>query len=493
MTSLLDMPQSPKLIYRQENSMIEHSSHYINGRWQPSIGTEHMDVVNAATEDVMATIPLGNADDANAAVAAARAAFASWAATSPAERAGYLKRAAEALQLRQSEIATLVSQEVGMPFAYSNVVQAGLPVQSFVSIADLTLSFPFEEQVYNSLVVREPIGVVVAITPWNYPLHLIAAKVAPALAAGCTVVLKPSEVAPLNAYVLADVFDSIGLPPGVFNLVTGTGAGVGETLIAHPEVDMVSLTGSTVAGRRIGAVAAQTIKRVALELGGKSPLIVLDDADLVEAVGAGLSGCFLNSGQTCIALTRMIVPRAKLAEVEAIAKAGTESLSVGDPFDPSTDLGPMVSAVQRDRVVEYIEKGIAEGARLITGGRTPPDGIDRGFYVRPTVFSDCTPDMTIVREEIFGPVLAIQAYDDEDEAIRLANDTIFGLNAAVYSGDEQRAIAVARRIRSGQVQINDGAFNIHAPFGGYGQSGNGREFGKWGLEDFLETKSMQLP
>ena len=366
-------------------------------------------------------------------------------------------------------------------------------MQSFVSIADLTLSFPFEEHVYNSLVVREPIGVVVAITPWNYPLHQIAAKVAPALAAGCTVVLKPSEVAPLNAYVLADVFDSIGLPPGVFNLVTGAGAGVGETLIAHPEVDMVSLTGSTVAGRRIGAVAAQTIKRIALELGGRSPLIVLDDADIVEAVSAGLSGCFLNSGQTCIALTRLIVPRAKLAEVEAIAKAGTESLSVGDPFDPSTDLGPLVSALQRDRVVEYIVKGIAEGARLVAGGPTPPDGLDRGYYVRPTVFSDVTPDMTIVREEIFGPVLVIQPYDDEDEAIRLANDTIFGLNAAVYSGDEQRAIRVARRIRSGQVQINDGAFNIHAPFGGYGQSGNGREFGKWGLEEFLETKSMQLP
>ncbi|MFF2085486.1 aldehyde dehydrogenase family protein [Nocardia sp. NPDC058176] len=473
--------------------MIAHDSHYIDGRWQPSHGTDRIDVVDAASEEVLATVPAGDADDANAAVAAARKAFPSWAATLPAERAGYLKRAAEALQLRQTEIATLISREVGMPFAYSNVVQAGLPVQSFVSIADVALSFPFEEQVYNSLVVREPIGVVVAITPWNYPLHQIAAKVAPALAAGCTVVLKPSEVAPLNAYVLAEVFESIGLPPGVFNLVSGTGTGVGETLVAHPEVDMVSLTGSTVAGRRIGAVAAQTIKRVALELGGKSPLIVLDDADLVEAVSAGLNGCYLNSGQTCIALTRMIVPRTRLAEVEAIAKAGAEAIVVGDPFAPSTVLGPLVSAAQRDRVVDYIDIGIAEGARLVAGGPTRPEGLDRGFYVRPTVFSDVTPDMAIVREEIFGPVLVIQPYDDEDEAVALANDSIYGLNAAVFSADEARAIALARRIRAGQVQINDGAFNIYAPFGGYGQSGNGREFGKWGLEEFLETKSMQLP
>jgi aldehyde dehydrogenase (NAD+) len=476
-----------------EDPMLEHRAHFINGQWQPSNGPDQIAVVNAATEEVMGSIPAGNAVDADMAVRAAREAFASWSMTSPAERAGYLKRAAEGLQLRQTEIATLVSQEVGMPFAYSNVIQVGLPVQSFVSIADVVLSFPFERRVYNSLVVREPIGVVVAITPWNYPLHQIAAKVAPALGAGCTVVLKPSEVAPLNAYLLAEVFDSIGLPPGVFNLVTGTGAGVGETLVAHPEVDMISLTGSTVAGRRIGAVAAETIKRVSLELGGKSPLIVLDDADMVEAVSAGLLACYLNSGQTCIALTRMIVPRSKLAEVEAVAKAGVESMIVGDPFDPATVLGPLVSAAQRDRVVGYIEKGIAEGARLVTGGPTAPAGLKTGFFVRPTVFSDVTPDMAIVREEIFGPVLVIQAYDDEDEAVRLANDTMFGLNAGVFSGDEEHAIRVAHRIRAGQVQINNGAFNIHAPFGGYRQSGNGREFGEWGLEEFLETKSMQLP
>ena len=473
--------------------MITRDCNYIKGGWQRASGTENFEVTDSTTEEVIGTVTAATSGDADAAVAAARAAFPEWSALPSGERAGYLQRAAVGLQSRQSDIAVLVSREVGMPFAYSNVIQAGLPVLSFVSMAELALNFPFEERVNNSLVLREPIGVAVAITPWNCPLHQIAAKVAPALAAGCTVVLKPSEVAPLNAYILAEVLDSIGLPPGVFNLLTGTGAEVGETLVAHPEVDMVSFTGSTGAGRRIGAVAAQTIKRVSLELGGKSPLIILDDADMVAAVGAGLTGCFLNSGQTCIALSRMIVPRSRLAEVEAIAQAGTESITVGSPFEATTMMGPLVSALQRDRVVNYIEQGIAEGAKLIAGGPTPPDGLDRGYFVRPTVFSQTTPDMAIVKEEIFGPVLVIQAYDDEDEAVALANDTIFGLNSAVRSADVDRAIAVGRRIRAGQVQINDGAFNICAPFGGYGQSGNGREFGRWGLEEFLETKSMQLP
>ena len=473
--------------------VITRDCNFIKGGWQRASGTENFEVTDSTTEEIIGTVTAATSGDADAAVAAARAAFPEWSALPPGERAGYLQRAAEGLQSRQSDIAVLVSREVGMPFAYSNVIQAGLPVLSFVSMAELALNFPFQERVNNSLVLREPIGVAVAITPWNYPLHQIAAKVAPALAAGCTVVLKPSEVAPLNAYILAEVLDSIGLPPGVFNLLTGTGAEVGETLVAHPEVDMVSFTGSTGAGRRIGAVAAQTIKRVSLELGGKSPLIILDDADMVAAVGAGLTGCFLNSGQTCIALSRMIVPRSRLAEVEAIAQAGTESIVVGSPFEATTMMGPLVSALQRDRVVNYIEQGIAEGAKLIAGGPTPPDGLDRGYFVRPTVFSQTTPDMAIVKEEIFGPVLVIQAYDDEDEAVALANDTIFGLNSAVRSADVDRAIAVGRRIRAGQVQINDGAFNICAPFGGYGQSGNGREFGRWGLEEFLETKSMQLP
>src|SRR5271166_3939993 len=466
---------------------------YIGGEWVRSTGSGVLEVINSTTEQVMGSIPEGTVEDVEKAVVAARAAFEGWSQTSLQERADWMARIAEALGARMDEIAELIAQEVGMPLKLSSIIQAGLPTSTFASMPQLLAELPWEEQVGNSLVVREPIGVVAAITPWNYPLHQIAAKVAPALAAGCTLVLKPSEVAPLNAFVLAEVFDSIGLPPGVFNLVTGTAAGVGEPLVAHPAVDMISLTGSTIAGRRIGAVAAETVKRVSLELGGKSPLIVLDDADMVAAVSAGLLACYLNSGQTCIALTRMIVPRSKLAEVEAVAKAGVESMIVGDPFDPATVLGPLVSAAQRDRVVGYIEKGIAEGARLVTGGPTAPDGLETGFFVRPTVFSDVTPDMAIVREEIFGPVLVIQAYDDEDDAVGLANDTMFGLNAGVYSGDAERAIRVARRIRAGQVQINDGAFNIHAPFGGYGQSGNGREFGEWGLEEFLETKSMQLP
>ena len=389
--------------------MITRDCNYIKGGWQRASGTENFEVTDSTTEEIIGTVTAATSGDADAAVAAARAAFPEWSALPSAERAVYLQRAAEGLQSRQSDIAVLVSREVGMPFAYSNVIQAGLPVLSFVSMAELALNFPFQERVNNSLVLREPIGVAVAITPWNYPLHQIAAKVAPALAAGCTVVLKPSEVAPLNAYILAEVLDSIGLPPGVFNLLTGTGAEVGETLVAHPEVDMVSFTGSTGAGRRIGAVAAQTIKRVSLELGGKSPLIILDDADMVAAVGAGLTGCFLNSGQTCIALSRMIVPRSRLAEVEAIAQAGTESITVGSPFEATTMMGPLVSALQRDRVVNYIEQGIAEGAKLIAGGPTPPDGLDRGYFVRPTVFSQTTPDMAIVKEEIFGPVLVIQA------------------------------------------------------------------------------------
>src|SRR6516225_1385424 len=466
---------------------------YIGGRWVQSAGTGVLEVINSTTEQVMGSVPEGTVEDVDNAVAAARSAFESWSQTSVKERADWMQRISEGLGARMDEIAELIAQEVGMPVKLSNIIQAGLPTTTFGSMPKLLAELQWEEEVGNSLIVREPVGVVGAITPWNYPLHQIAAKVAPALAAGCTVVLKPSEVAPLNAYVLVEVLDSIGLPPGVFNLVTGTGAGVGEALVAHPEVDMVSLTGSTAAGRRIGAVAAESIKRVSLERGGKSPLIILDDADIVAAVPAGLLACFLNSGQTCIALTRMIVPRSKLAEVEAVAKVGAESLVVGDPFDPATTMGPLVSAVQRDRVVGYIEKGIAEGARLVTGGPTPPDGLSKGFFVRPTVFSDVTPDMAIVREEIFGPVLVIQAYDDEDEAVRLANDSMFGLNAGVFSADEEHAVRVARRIRAGQVQINDGAFNIHAPFGGYRQSGNGREFGEWGLEEFLETKSMQLP
>jgi len=465
---------------------------YVGGEWVDPSGPETIDVINSATEEVMGRIPQGSAEDIEAAVSAARAAFDAWSRTSPAERADLLGRIADGLAERQDEIAATIAQELGMPLPLSTAIQAGLPIMSFRSMSELLADFAFEEQVGSSLVVREPVGVVGAITPWNYPLHQIAAKVAAALAAGCTVVLKPSEVVALNAFILAEVIDAVGLPAGVFNLVSGSGPVVGEALAAHPEVDMVSFTGSTRAGKRVGELAAQTVKRLALELGGKSPNLILDDADLPAAVGDGVAKCFLNSGQTCSALTRMLVPRERLAEAEQIAAAAADASTPGDPFAQDTRLGPLVSDTQRERVRGYIAKGEQEGARLVAGGAETPEGLERGYYVRPTVFSDVTTDMTIAQEEIFGPVLAIMPYDDEEEAISIANDTVYGLAAGVWSGDPERAQRVARRIRTGQVEINGGAFNPMAPFGGYKQSGHGRELGRFGFEEYLETKSLQL-
>ncbi|HZQ27466.1 MAG TPA: aldehyde dehydrogenase family protein [Acidimicrobiales bacterium] len=465
---------------------------YIDGAWVASAGKGTIDVVNASTEEVMGTIPEGTPDDVAKAVAAAKAAFPAWSQTSVEERGKYLQRITEGLQARMMEIGQLVAQEVGMPINLSMMIQAGMPTVTFGSMQQLLDSTPFEEQVGNSLVVREPVGVVGCITPWNYPLHQIAAKVAPALAAGCTVVLKPSEVAPLNAFVLAEIIDEVGLPAGVFNLVTGTGPVVGEAIAAHPDIDMVSFTGSTRAGKRVSELAAQTVKRVALELGGKSPNIILDDADFSRAVADGVGKCFLNSGQTCSALTRMLVPRSRLAEAEDIAAKAAQSFTPGDPFADGTRLGPLVSAAQRDRVRAYINKGVEEGAKLVTGGAEAPEGLDKGYFVQPTVFSDVRNDMTIAQEEIFGPVLAIIPYDTEDEAVELANDTVYGLAGGVWSGDPERAKQVARRLRTGQVEINGGSFNPLAPFGGYKQSGHGRELGKFGLEEFLEVKSLQL-
>ena len=470
--------------------MQQRDALYIDGAWVPAKGGGTIDVIDAATEEVIGRIPEGTLAYADRAVAAARRAFEGWSQTPIEERSKYLQRITEGLQARMQEIGHIVSREVGMPANLASMIQAGMPAMTFGSIGALVDTYDFEESIGSSVVVKEPVGVVVAITPWNYPLHQVALKVAPALAVGCTVVLKPSEVAPLSAFILADVIHEVGLPPGVFNLVSGYGPVVGEALVANPEVDMVSFTGSTRAGRRISELAAQTIKRVALEMGGKSPNIILDDADLPTAINAGIGACYINSGQTCIALTRMLVPRTRLAEAERLAADAAEAFTPGDPADPNTRLGPLASAAQLERVRAYIQKGLDEGARLVTGGAEPPEGLERGYFVRPTVFSDVRNDMTIAQEEIFGPVLSIIPYDTEEEAIQIANDTIYGLSGAVWSADPARAEKVARRIRTGQIMVNGGSFNPYAPFGGYKQSGLGREAGKWGLEEYLEVKAL---
>lgn len=465
---------------------------YINGGWTPSRGRGHIDVLSASTEEVMGRIPEGTPEDVDLAVRAARAAFESWSTRPAAERAQVLQRIHDGLTARQDDLARAITGEVGMPLGLAKPIQVGTPITVTASYVRLLQEFAFEEQVGNSLVVREPVGVVACITPWNYPLHQIIAKVAPALAAGCTVVLKPSEVAPLNAFLLAEIIHEAGVPAGVFNLVSGTGPVVGEALVRHPEVDMVSFTGSTRAGRRISELASATIKRVALELGGKSAAIILDDANLKNVVKRVVGNCFLNSGQTCSAHTRMLVPRALHDEAAKLAAEVAASFTVGDPFKGEAKLGPLISDTQRQRVRDYIRQGVREGAMLVAGGAEPPEGLPKGYYVKPTVFAGVTPEMTIAQEEIFGPVLCVMPYADEDDAIRIANGTIYGLSGAVWSGDVERAKRVARRMRTGQVDINGGKFNPLAPFGGYRQSGHGREFGRYGLEEFLEHKAMQL-
>ena len=465
---------------------------YIGGEWVEPDGSGTIDVVNPTTEEVIGRVPEGSAADADRAVLAARAAFDSWSRTSPYERARLAGAIGDRLSERADELAVLFTTELGMPLTLSRMIQAGLPSVTFSSQTELVEEIEWEEEVGNSLIVREPVGVVAAITPWNYPLSQIANKVAPALTAGCTVVLKPSEVVPLNTFVLAEICDEVGLPAGVFNLVTGYGPAVGEAIVAHPETDMVSFTGSTRAGRRVSELAAQAVKPVSVELGGKSANVLLDDAELEQAVTDGVAKCFLNSGQTCSALTRMLVPREQLAQVESIAAVVAESFTPGDPFTEGTMLGPLVSDVQRERVRGYIETGTEQGAKLVTGGAEPPDGLESGYFVRPTVFSEVTTDMTIAQEEIFGPVLAIMPYEDEEDAIRIANDSVYGLAGGVWSADEERAKRVATRMRTGQVEINGGAFNPLAPFGGYKQSGHGREMGRYGLEEFLVAKSLQL-
>jgi aldehyde dehydrogenase (NAD+) len=465
---------------------------FIGGQWVPATGRAPIPVVNPATEDQIASVPAGEPADGDRAGAAARAAFASWSATPPDERARLLAAAADALEARTDEIALLISSEMGTPLSFSVAVQVGNPVRVLRTFAEMASTYAFEEQIANSLVVKEPIGVVGAITPWNYPLHQVVAKVAAALAAGCTVVLKPSEVAPLSSYALAEVFEQIGLPAGVFNLVTGLGPIVGERIAEHPDIDMVSFTGSTAAGKRVMSVAAGTVKKVSLELGGKSAFVILDDADFGKAVKVGLANCFINGGQTCTAWTRMLVPASKYDEVLELAKDAAAKYPVGEPTAEGTRIGPLANANQYKKVLGYIEQAVQDGATVVVGGPERPDGLERGYYVKPTVLAGVKPGSRIEQEEVFGPVLAVIPYADEDEAVEIANGTPYGLAGGVFSGDQERAVALARRLRTGMVDVNGGRFNPLAPFGGYKQSGNGRELGEYGLEEFLEVKSLQL-
>jgi aldehyde dehydrogenase (NAD+) len=464
---------------------------HIGGAWVTSSGDGTLPVIDATTEKVLAAIPEGTAADVEAAVAAAKAAFPRWATTEREERCALLAKVGGALAGRQEELAELISRQVGTPYGASVTVQAGLALGVFAGLDAAMDRVAWQEEVGNSLVVREPIGVVGAITPWNYPLYQAVLKVVHAMAAGCTVVLKPSEVAPLDSFVLAEAVEEAGMPAGVFNLVMGTGRVVGEAMARHPDIDAISFTGSTGAGIRVMQLGAASVKRVNLELGGKSAAVILEDADLTQAVPAALQACFFNSGQSCTALSRMIVPRSRLAEVEQLTAAAAANHVVGDPFAEGVTLGPLVSDAQRDRVRGYIRRGIEEGARLLIGGAEPPEGLDTGFFVKPTVFSDVRSGMTIAQDEIFGPVQAIVPVDSEAEAVEVANDTGYGLSGAVWAADVDHATAVARRIRTGQVQVNGGAFNADAPFGGYKRSGNGREHGRYGIEDFLELKALQ--
>jgi aldehyde dehydrogenase (NAD+) len=461
--------------------------HWIGGAFVPSGSGERIGVENPYTEEVFGHVPAGTSEDVDAAVSAARAAFDGWAfGLTPAERGAALSRLHRALTARADEIARIVGLELGTPLKIAKAVQAGLPLTVLAGYAELATHPSLEETIGNSLVVHEPIGVVGAITPWNYPLHQVVAKVGAALAAGCTVVLKPSELTPLTAYLLADAFAEAELPPGVFNLVTGTGPAVGSAIAGHPGVDMVSFTGSTRTGAAISRAAADRIAKVSLELGGKSANVVLEDADVVKAVKVGIGNAFLNSGQTCTAWTRMLVHRSHYDEAVELAAKTAAGYTLGDPFDPATRLGPLASAAQKDRVRGFIERA---GGRLVAGGLDAPVPA-QGHFVAPTVFADVDPDSELAQEEVFGPVLAIIPFGDDDEAVAIANNSKYGLAGAVWGSDE-RALAVARRLRTGAVDVNGGSFNPFAPFGGYKQSGIGRELGAYGLAEFQQVKAIQ--
>jgi aldehyde dehydrogenase (NAD+) len=471
--------------------MREYTQFYINGEWVDPVSPNSFDVINPATEEVCAHISLGTEEDVNRAVAAAKAAFQSFSRTSVAERVELLESCAEVYQKYYNDIADAIREEMGAPQKLAAGAQAYCGLGHLQEAAKILKTFKFQEDLGPHRVFKEPIGVCGLITPWNWPVNQISCKVSPALAVGCTMVLKPSEVAPLSAYLFAQVMHEAGVPAGVFNMVNGDGPVVGTTLSKHPDVDMMSFTGSTRAGSLVAQNAAPTVKRVTQELGGKSPNIVLEDADLEKAVTAGVMHMYQNTGQSCNAPSRMLVPRARLAEAEAIAARVTESVVVGDPAKEGTTMGPVVSEVQFNKIQGLIEKGIAEGAKLVTGGPGRPEGIDKGYFIRPTVFSEATNQMTIAREEIFGPVLTMIPYDSEEEAVQIANDTPYGLAGYVQSEDVNHAREVASKIRAGNVAINGAGAGFDVPFGGYKQSGNGREWGAHGFTDFLEIKAVQ--
>ena len=465
---------------------------YIDGKWVQPIGTGSIDVINPATEEIIGKIPVGSKEDIDIAVSAARIAFDSWSKSSIETRIDILNALSDALKERGEDIAQTITAEVGTPIGYSRVAMVGTPRVVSRSYAKILENFDWEEKVRNSIICKEPIGVCAFITPWNFPLHQIIGKVAPAIAAGCTMILKPSKEAPLSAFILADILHEIGLPSGVFNLVSGHGSEIGNYMSSHPEVDMVSFTGSTGAGISVSEAAATTVKRVTLELGGKSANVALEDADPTLVAKKAIGACHQNSGQTCSALTRLIIPESMSDKVYQIIAEKNNSYTVGDPLEENTRCGPMVSLRQQKSVSKYIESGINEGASLISGGLGMPEGISKGYYVKPTIFANVSPDMKIWKEEIFGPVLVITTYKSEEEALILANDSIYGLSGGVWSKDEERAIKFAKDMRTGQVSVNGGAFNVSAPFGGYKLSGNGRELGAHGLNEFLEIKSIQL-
>lgn len=476
----------------KNNLTTSYNQLYINGKWKAPHGSRQIEVINPATEQVIGTVPEGSQEDVEQAMKAARAAFHSWSTTSASVRSIYLSRLVEEMKLHKDQMALAITYELGMPLHFSLDIQVLGPIVGLESHIDITHQLEEEKHIDNSIIYNEAIGVCSLICPWNYPLHQLIGKVAPALAAGCTMVVKPASETPLNAFLLAQMIDNIGLPAGVFNLVTGPGNTVGEAMCVHPEVDLVSFTGSTQAGIQIAKVAADSVKRVCQELGGKSPLIITEDADIEAAVSFCVQDVMLNSGQTCTALTRMLVPYSRYDEVLLHAKQAAEKITIGDPLNNQNYMGPMSSKKQQDIVLNYIKKGIEEGASLLTGGLDKPLGLEQGFYIRPTIFCNVKNKMVIAQEEIFGPVLCIIPYKTLDEAISIANDSPFGLSAAVWDDSKEQALEVARKIKAGQVYINGAEFNYQAPFGGVKQSGNGREWGIVGAMEYIELKSIQF-